>query len=506
MKRYFLAVLSLICLGLLSANAHAQTSYDTTWASLDARPVPEWFRDAKFGIFIHWGLYSVPAWAPVGSYEEWYQYYLRTKTCWGNSHPAPTAVYDHHVKTYGPNFHYAQFANRFRAEDFDPDAWAHLFEQAGARYVVLTSKHHDGFCLWPSAEASRDFSRPWNSMSTAAQQDLVGELATAIRKTPIKFGLYYSLFEWFDPLWMHPSTRSTYVTQHMIPQLKDLVNRYHPSVLWADGDWDMSDTGWHSRQFLQWLYSDSPVKDSIAVNDRWGSGDSRKHGGYYSTEYTEGVTFHHPWEECRGIGYSFGLNLNENVEDYNSARTLVLLLSDIVSHGGNLLLDIGPEASGKIPAIMQERLLQLGSWLHINGEAIYGSRTWIRPVQWSSGTQISGEVYKKKHHLDYLGGDFILKQTLEPDSGMAVKQMFFTRKGNTLYVILPAWPNRPLYISDLKLGSASRIHVLGSEQPVSWSHSKSGIMLHPGQLVRQGTSRYAYVLRITDVQNLPSAP
>lgn len=501
MKRSHLACLCLACFWLWPLSSQAQHTYDTTWSSLDARPVPEWFRDAKLGIFIHWGLYSVPAWAPVGTYAEWYQYYLRTKTCWGNSHPAPAAVYDHHVKTFGSNFHYAQFANRFRAEDFNPDAWARLFEKAGARYVVLTSKHHDGFCLWPSPQASRDFSRPWNSMVTAAHQDLVGELAAAIRKTPIKFGLYYSLFEWFDPLWMHKSTRSTYVTQHMIPQLKDLVNRYHPSVLWADGDWDMSDTGWHSRQFLQWLYNDSPVKDSVAVNDRWGSGDPHKHGGYYSTEYTEGVAFHHPWEECRGIGYSFGLNLNENVQDYNSARTLVLLLSDIVSHGGNLLLDIGPEASGQIPAIMQERLLQLGSWLHINGEAIYGSRSWIRPVQWSAGTRISGQQYKKKHHLNYLGGDFILKQTLNPDPGMAVKEVFFTRKGSTLYAILPAWPNHELRIRDLQLQKSSRIQVLGSGQRISWTRRGSDTLIHPGHLDRKGTSRYAYVLRITDVKD-----
>lgn len=485
---------------LACLQAAAQTRYEPTWESLDSRPVPGWFEDAKFGIFIHWGAYSVPAWAPVGVYSEWYQYWLESKHTRGNGNPSPTAVYDHHVAKYGKDFSYYRFGDMFKALDYDPAAWASLFEKAGARYIVITSKHHDGYALWPSKEADRTWGFPWNSQSTGPGRDLLGELTAAIRKTDVKLGIYYSLYEWYNPLWK--TDRKRFVDEHFLPQVKDLVRSYKPDILWADGEWEMTAEEWKSKELLAWLYNDSPVKDKILVNDRWGKGVRQHHGGYYTTEYDAAASFDKPWEECRGIGYSFGYNRNEDLEDYNSAQTLVLLLTDIVSHGGNLLLDIGPDASGKIPPIMQERLLQIGEWLKTNGEAIYGTRAWKRPAQWSQGRITDGNTYKKEKKLSYLGGDFILKQTVDPDPGMAVKELFFTSKGKDVYAIAPIFPEGELLIKDIKPSAGTRVSLLGSEEvEISWEKKGNDLLLKIPQL-RAGElpSQLAYCFKLTNIQ------
>jgi alpha-L-fucosidase len=471
--------------------------YEPSWASLDSRPSPAWFEDAKFGIFIHWGPYSVPSWAPKGVYSEWYQYWMTTKRVGGNFNPAPTAVYDYHVKKYGLHFPYYNFGDMFKAEDFKPEEWAKLFVDAGAKYMVLTSKHHDGFALWPSEEADKSWGFPWSSVSSGPKRDLIGDLAKEIKKTDVKFGLYYSLYEWYNPLWL--TDKKKFVDEHFFPQVKDLVNSYEPDILWPDGEWSMSSEEWKSEEFLAWLYNDSPVKDKVIVNDRWGKDSRHKHGGYYTTEYESGGDFDKPWEECRGIGYSFGYNRNEDLWDYNSAQTLILVLIDLVSKGGNLLLDIGPDSNGKIPPIMQERLLQIGEWLKVNGEAIYGTRKWIVPAQWSKGTIIEGDEYKKMNKLSYLGGDFILKQTVSPDQGMAVKEIFFTRKGSTVYAILPKFPAKSLTIKNISVTSASEISLLGYDGKFKWKENGNNISITmPVIPFNEMPCQHAYVLKITN--------
>lgn len=171
----------------------------------------------------------------------------------------------------------------------------------------------------------------------------------------------------------------------MIPQMKDLVNRYKPDVVWTDGEWDHPSETWKSTEFLAWLYNDSPVKDYVVVNDRWGKETRSKHGGIYTTEYdlvhdqtSVGQKINHPWEECRGIGGSFGYNRNENLADYSTSQELINILIDKVARGGNLLLNIGPTADGRIPVIMQQRLKDMGDWLRVNGDAIYGTRAWAK--------------------------------------------------------------------------------------------------------------------------------
>lgn len=466
----------------------AQKTYTPDWASLDQRPTPAWWQDAKFGIFIHWGVYAVPGYTPKGNYAEWYQYNLENKGQNGQ-------IGDYQRQRFG-NRTYYDLADDFKAELYDPTAWAQLFQQAGAKYIVLTSKHHDGFCLWPSAEASRTWGFPWNAVERGPKRDLIGPLFEALRHTDVRPGLYFSLYEWFNPLWKSDPAR--FAREHTIPQLHDLVNRYHPAVIWSDGDWDATPETWQSPQFLTWLYNESPVADSVVVNDRWGSGVRFRHAGIYTPEYQPELDFEdHAWEESRGMGASYGYNRAEDAWDYNSAQSLVLHLVDKVSRGGNFLLDIGPDASGKIPPIMQERLLDIGKWLSVNGEAIYGSRRWRISSQWSTGRRDwkAMPVAAGKPPLDPL-----LKQTVDPDPGFAVREVFFTYQpgSNAVYAIFPRWPgNRQLLLKDIKIPVGTRLTLLATGQELRYTATARQTIINlPEYDPNQMKADQAYVIRI----------
>ena len=169
------------------------------------------------------------------------------------------------------------------------------------------------------------------------------------------WAIYYSLYEWYNPLWLTDKPR--YVSEHMFPQFKDVVTRYKPSIIFSDGEWELPSSRVAQPGAAGVAFNESPVKDDVVINDRWGSDTRHKHGGYWTTEYTPGMSgMDHPWEESRGMGFSYGYNRAERLEDYHTGRELVIMLVDIVSRGGNLLLDIGPTADGTIPVIMQERL------------------------------------------------------------------------------------------------------------------------------------------------------
>ncbi|WP_242203082.1 alpha-L-fucosidase [Aestuariivivens insulae] len=466
--------------------------YEPTWESLDTRPVPNWFQNAKFGIFIHWGPYSVPAWSPKGTYSEWYQYWLQSKSLFGNGKFKGDEVVNFHNKTYGENFSYYDFGEMFKADLFNPDDWAELFEKAGAKYIVLTSKHHDGFTLWPNEQAN-DRGFAWNSMEVGAKRDLVGELSTAVKKTDVKMGLYYSLYEWYHPWWQND--RERFVNDHFIPQIKDLVVKYEPDILWPDGEWSMEADKWKTKEFLAWLFNESNVKETIAINDRWGKGVRKHHGGYFTTEYEAATPeFNKPWEECRGMGFSFGYNRNEDAQDYNSPKALVLTLINIVSTGGNLLLDIGPDDRGRIPVIMQERLLQIGGWLETNGEAIYGTRPWNHSFQWS----LNGEKnYMPKQH--YLGGDVILKQTVDPEPGYAVKELFFTQNDEAYFAISPKW-SEEVTIRNFKGSEQAKITLLATGDVLKGKQVGDDFIIEmpsyqPNKM--KATDVYAYAIKIT---------
>jgi alpha-L-fucosidase len=316
-KCYFVILLAVLCTIHLCG-------FEADWKSLDQREIPQWWVDAKFGIFIHWGLYSVPAYAPTDAahvyakYSEHYDNRLRSNN---------SEFMEFHRKTYGDRKSYADFATDFKAEHFDPAQWADLFKRAGARYVVLTSKHHDGFALFPSQYSPR-----WNSMVLGPHRDLAGDLTAAVKSAGLHMGFYFSLLEWGNPLYAKESI-DRWAKEVNIPQMKELVMRYHPEIVWADGEWDYTDKQLRSEEFLAWLYNDSPVKDTVVVNDRWGKKTRAQHGDHYTTEYdllhsdnTTDTRFTHPWEECRGIGSSFGYNRFETTEPYMSAAEGIGLL------------------------------------------------------------------------------------------------------------------------------------------------------------------------------------
>ena len=467
--------------------------YEATWESLDSRPTPSWFLDAKLGIFIHWGVYSVPSFAYPDSYSEWYWHSLDSELEGKNERQLRNAkaTREFHKRVYGEDFAYEQFAEQFKAELFDPEQWADVFKQSGARYVVLTSKHHDGFALWPSKEATRTWGRPWNSTQTGPRRDLLGDLGKAVRDKGLKMGFYFSLYEWFNPLWINDRTR--YIEEHMIPQFRDVVTRYEPSLIFSDGEWDLEHTRWHSTELLSWLFNESPSRNEIVINDRWGKGIRHEHGGYFTTEYGAGMADDsHAWEENRGIGHSFGYNRNEPLENYMSGKELIWVLVDLVSRGGNLLLDVGPTADGRIPELQQDRLKELGSWLAVNGEAIYGTRTWKDSAQWTSGKRPAQEYkqYRQQYDIMELAG-------LEPNDGNARKQVFFTRKGDDLYCITSGYPKGHLRLQGVQALKGSKVTLLGVSGYLNWKQQKDDLVITiPAHTPEELTGRYAYTFKI----------
>jgi len=474
MKKNLLA----ICL-LINTIAQAQP-YTPDWESLDKRPVPNWFSNDKFGIFIHWGMYRVPGYTAKGNYSEWYQQYMQGRK--------DSAVLKYHQAKFGDRNYY-DLARDFKAELFNPDEWAKLFEKSGAKYIVLTSKHHDGYSLWPSEETRKAWSFPWTSADVGPKRDLIGDLFTAVRKTTVRAGMYYSLYEWFNPLWKADPAK--FAEQHTWPQMKDLINRYQPDVFWTDGDWDAPAELWKSQQFLAWLYNESVVKEKVVVNDRWGAGIRFKHGGIFTPEYQPDLDFEdHAWEESRGMGFSYGYNREEDAWDYNSTQSLILQLIDKVSRGGNFLLDIGPDEHGKIPPIMQDRLLQMGEWLKLNGEAIYNTRRWKTTSQWSAGRR----DYTDRH------GDMLLKITVDPDPGYAVKEVFYTYNptANNLYAILPRYPqNRKMVLKDIQLPVGTKLDLLSTGQSLVWRQTGANVEVQlPEYNPSSMKAPWAWVVRI----------
>ena len=482
-------VRSALLMSLVLMNITSSAQYQPNWESLDKRPVPQWFKDSKFGIFIHWGVYAVPGYCTKGNYAEWYQQGLMN---------GDTARINFHKKKFGDRTYY-DLANDFKAELFQPDEWAKVFEQSGAKYIVLTSKHHDGYSLWPDKTANKTWGFPWNAADIGPKRDLLGDLFTAVRKTSVRAGMYYSLYEWFNPLWK--ADQKKYATEHMWPQAQYLINTYKPDVFWTDGDWDASAETWKSKELLAWMYNESPVKDKVVTYDRWGSGIRFKHGGVYTPEYQPDLDFEdHAWEESRGMGFSYGYNREEDSWDYNSTQSLVLQLIDKVSRGGNFLLDIGPDEHGKIPPIMQERLLQIGDWLKINGEAIYNTVRWKTPAQWSDGRR----DYTSK------SGDMLLKITIDPDPGYAVKEVFYTynASNNDLYALLPKFPdNRRVVLKDMELPAGTAISFLSTKEKLKWKQVGNNIEVEfPEYNPNKINAPYAYAIKISGYGKFASKP
>jgi alpha-L-fucosidase len=456
-----------------SFTAFAQDKhYEPTLESLDTHPLPAWYDDAKLGIFIHWGLYSVPGWAPTKhpdhdfssndyiKYDPYAEWYLNTVRVPGS----PTQEYDR--EHYGANHNYYDFTADFNKESkkWDPKKMAAIFRDAGAKYVVLTSKHHEGFTLWPSKVPNP------NQTGLQASRDIVGELTEAVRADGLKMGLYYSggydwtfnrgpIIENTDYETVKPE--STAYGAYAEAQAAELVRLYHPSILWNDIDWPK--TG-HALKVIADYYNATP--DGV-VDDRFGV----QHSDFTSPEYAKlDQISKKKWEECRGLGRSFGYNRAEGEDETIKPQELIELLVDIVSKNGNLLLDVGPKPDGTIPPIQMDRLEKLGAWMKQNGEAIYGTHPWTR----ANGTtnQLNAE-------------------------GKPV-ELRFTQKEGHLYATLLGKPaSSTLLLHNLSAAPGSSITLLGSNAAVKWTQRADDLEITlPDAL----PGSYAWVLKMQTVK------
>ena len=446
------------------SSAQAPTHYEPTLASLDQHPLPQWYAGAKLGIFIHWGLYSVPGWAPLThpnhdfasndyiKYDPYAEWYLNTMRVPGS----PTQAYQH--EHYGDAGYY-DFAPEFNRESkqWKPDAMAAIFQAAGARYVVLTSKHHEGFTLWPSTTPNPNPSLKPNQLH--AERDIVGELTEAVRAHGMRMGLYYSGgYDWtfnsgpilvaadYQAVKPESEAYGTYANS----QIHELIERYKPSILWNDIDWPK--TG--DALGVEADYYNA-VPDGV-IDDRFGI----KHADFTSPEYAKlDKISPKKWEECRGLGRSFGYNRAEGENETIAPAELIALLVDIVSKNGNLLLDVGPEADGTIPPVQMERLKALGAWLAQNGEAIYDTVPWTK----AEGKSAEGDDLR------------------------------FTRKGDDLYVTVLGKPKaQTITIADLPAKQGITITQLGE------SANLAGVSTTSAQIEVRGALKgdYAYAFKL----------
>jgi len=439
---------------------HCSAQYTPDWDSLDTRPLPTWYDEAKIGIFIHWGVYSVPSF-----YTEWFWSRWLVKQ-------VPEVV-EFMKKNYPPDFTYPDFASSFNAEFYDPVAWAKLFQDAGAKYLVFTSKHHEGFCNW---NTSLSFS--WNSMALGPNRNLLGDLAVAIREnTDIKFGLYHTQGTFFHPLFEQDKANNFETNEYTrlvtIPELHELVETYKPEVVWSDGDW-FNTTGYaNATHFLAWLYNESPVKDTVVVNDRWGKDVRGKHGDFWTIKdrYNPDEKLPHKWESGYTLDKnSWGYVRTSSIEDYLTPEEIVAWIAAIVAKGGNVLINIGPRSDGMIEPIMEERLRQMGEWLGINGEAIYGTVPWGRN---QNDTITEGVWYTSK----------------------------VSGSTTTVYSIATSWPRHSrLVLGVPKPAANTEVHLLGYDKPLEYE-VVDGSMFIKFPNMQDCTSQWAWTLSFTNLQN-----
>jgi alpha-L-fucosidase len=453
--------------------------YEPDWRSLSRYEVPEWFMDAKLGIFIHWGVYAVPAFG-----DEWYP---------RNMYRQGTPEYEHHRQTWGQQsrFGYKDFIPMFKGEKWDPESWVDLFIKAGAKYIVPVAEHHDGFAMYGS-----DFTR-WNAVNMGPKRDIVAELSKVVRRRGLKFGVsthrafnwrYYTFAENFDTI--DPQYADLYSPAHSETELasqefidnwmgrtRELIDRFQPDLLWFDIGWHRDEfepyrpvvVAYYYNQAVDWgkevvLNYKKTIPDGVAVYDvERGKLDELR--PYY-------------WQTDTAVSYkSWGY-----IEDdqFKTVTTLVHDLVDIVSKNGNLLLNVGPRADGIIAKESADLLLGVGEWLKINGEAIYGTRHW----------EIFGEgpTHVEVGHI-----------TEHKNVPFTPEDIRFTRDGSVLYAILLGWPGKEVVIhslhssSDVPAERIGRIQMLGSPQVLSWSQDPNGLTVH---LPAEKPCQHAFTLKI----------
>lgn len=476
---------------------NADQKYEPTWESLKTYRVPDWYQDAKFGLFIHWGVYCVPAFG-----NEWYP---------RNMYLPTTAEYQHHVKTYGPQakFGYKDFIPLFKAEKFDPERWAQLFKDAGARYVVPVAEHHDGFAMYDSA-----LSR-WTAAKMGPKRDILGELAQAVRRQGMVFGLSSHRAEhwWFmnggkeydsdgrDPQYADfygPARPRTgeWESKDWLPRpdakfLDDwlrrtceLVDKYHPQVVWFD---------WWIEQIVFEPYLQKFASYYYNKGLEWGLGVAINYKNQAFPEEAAVLDVERgQLKNTRPLFWQTDTSVSKNSwgyvleQDYKTAGSIIGDLVDIASKNGALLLNIGPRPDGTIPEQEEAILLEIGDWLRVNGEAIYGTRPW---VTFGEGpTEVNEGAFTDTKRADFTAQD-----------------IRFTCKGNTVYAISLNRPAGELVIrsmapmstsgtgSSVDAGQIARVGLLGGEGSLPWRQDEAGLHIElPGGLPGQ----YAYSFKI----------
>jgi alpha-L-fucosidase len=441
------------------------------WDSIRAHyRVPRWFLDGKFGLFLHWGVYAVP-----GYHNEWYEKHMY-------------ATYaDWHAEHFGPQdrFGYKDFIPRFTCEKFDPEAWAALFEESGARYVVPTAEHHDGFSLWDSAL------NRWNAARMGPRRDLIGELAASVRRRGLKFGVSNHSIEHYTFIQPRPGLKTDldgpalddfYWTRHDDARLEEflalwaaknleLIDRYRPDMLWFDNGVNhraydplkLKVAAYYYNRAAQWGQEVSlSTKDSAYLAGSILDFEKVQRG---PKEILPGA-----WQVDDPIGTTWGYTHDMRV---TGPEPVIGKLVDLVSKGGNLLLNLSPRADGTIPEPQLATLREVGAWLRVNGEAIYGTHPWTR----------FGE-----------GG------------GRAGWR--FTVKGDTLYAISLTWPGERASIASLAggrspEGTIERVSLLGHPGALGFVREEDGLKV---RLPDRPPCKYAVALKVEGLKMNPPGP
>jgi len=472
---------------MVASRAHAaeKIKYDS-WESMQKLPVPDWFNNDKFGIFIHWGAYSKIGYIKG---KRGYAEHIPKLMYKGRKH-----YYPYLEKRFGgrpPEFGYKDIIPLFKAEKWDPDAWADLFKKSGAKYVILTAEHHDGFALWDSDLTD------WCATKIGPKRDLVGDLGVAVRKKGLRYGPSYHrerhpgffakkpynvksepMPDIAKEIKMVPEAASLYgpfeytdaFIADYVARWKELERKYHPDFMWIDDIpvFYLSKDDPDSPQLAKYKEAcRGMIADYLNASQEWGKEVYLNNKGR-ETNWPKGVgclekdnlklkEIGPKWQNPATLGTSYGYMKAEEEEDlYKSPTELVHLLVDVVSKNGNLLLNIGPKADGTIPEGMQTRLLAMGEWLKLNGEAIYGTR--------------------------YASSEY-----------QNVPDMRFTQKGDALYAILLKQPAAPLSITLAKGSNVSSVSFLGSDEKIKWTQSGETLKVIPPSKV---SGQYAWPVKI----------
>lgn len=449
--------------------------------------IPEWFKDAKLGIFIHWGVYAVPAFQ-----NEWYPRYMYIDS---------SAVNLHHVATYGPltEFGYKDFIPMFKAEKFDADEWVSLFKESGAKYVVPVAEHHDGFSLYKSVV------NKWNSVDMGPKRDIVGELKEATTMHGLRFGVSMHRAEnaWFfnggkniPSDVQNPEYSSLYgelleepggqtpdcpegagFNEHSInsweEHIYELVDLYEPELLWFDwtvGKYPFRPTFY---KFMAYYYNNAiDWNREVVVNTKFGYGNNIQVFDIERGKSEEIREF--PWQTDTSIGKkSWGYI---DGEENKTPNQIIDDFVDIVSKNGNLLINIGPKPDGTITAGQQDVLRKIGGWLQVNGEAIYGSRPWTKATEGDAkGT----------------AGAF----TDNEETAYSAQDIRFTTNGDVLYAISLAWTDEAVTIHSIGEDlNVDQVQMVGSDEQISWSQTADGLNV---KFPKEQPSDYAHALKIT---------